>query len=380
MELSDPAFFGVLYTAPQRDLKRLLGYSSTENVGIAAMGFGVGCLGWAWNVPALVLTGFGGGILHLFNHALFKCLLFYGAGAVYRATHVVDLERLGGLAKRLPRTAILFLVGALAIAALPPLNGFVSELAIYSGLLSGRAPTALANVALVASAALLAFVGGVSALSMTRAFGVGFLGNPRDASLPLGQDPPRTMLLPMILHAGGIVLLGLAPGTVWPLFASSLRLFPSGTEAATPLVSLGGAIWASRALAALVLAAVLFARVRGARARRSVTWGCGYTATSARMQYTASGFAESFARLFRSFLPVLTREHLPTGLFPQRTGHLSTHYADPVEKRLFEVLGQGEEFIDQVADRLPESSRFAFAAGLAVIIVIGIVVVVGGLR
>ncbi|HEY5375555.1 MAG TPA: proton-conducting transporter membrane subunit, partial [Polyangiaceae bacterium] len=108
------AFSGVLYTTTQRDLKRLLGYSSTENVGIAAMGFGVGYLGWSWGMPILAVCGFAGGLLHILNHALFKCLLFYAAGAIYRATHTVDLERLGGLAKRMPRTATLFLVGGLA--------------------------------------------------------------------------------------------------------------------------------------------------------------------------------------------------------------------------------------------------------------------------
>ena len=109
------AFFGVLYSSPQRDLKRQLGYSSTENVGIAAMGFGVGYLGWTWGVPSLALCGFAGGLLHILNHAFFKCLLFYAAGAVYRATHTVDLERLGGLAKRMPRTALLFLVSGIAM-------------------------------------------------------------------------------------------------------------------------------------------------------------------------------------------------------------------------------------------------------------------------
>src|SRR5262249_9079379 len=127
------ALFGALYTAAQRDLKRLLGYSSTENVGIAALGFGTGYLGLSWDKPALVLAGFGGGVLHLLNHAIFKCFLFYAAGAIYRATHTVDIERLGGLARRMPRPGTMFVVGALAISALPPLNGFISEFMIYTG-------------------------------------------------------------------------------------------------------------------------------------------------------------------------------------------------------------------------------------------------------
>jgi hydrogenase-4 component B len=123
---------GALYTAGQRDLKRLLGYSSTENVGIAGIGFGVGCLGLTWGNATLVTLGFAGGLLHVLNHAFFKCQLFYAAGAVYQAAHTVDMEKLGGLARLMPWTAASFLIGGVAIAALPPLNGFTSEFVIYS--------------------------------------------------------------------------------------------------------------------------------------------------------------------------------------------------------------------------------------------------------
>ena len=129
------ALMGVLYTTSQRDLKRLLGYSSTENVGIAGIGFGVGYLGLAWHQPALVALGFAGGILHLLNHAFFKCLLFYAAGAVYRSTHTVDLERLGGLARRMPWTAGLLPAGRPGhLRPCRRFNGFVSEFLIYAGL------------------------------------------------------------------------------------------------------------------------------------------------------------------------------------------------------------------------------------------------------
>jgi hydrogenase-4 component B len=373
------AFFGVLYSAPQRDLKRQLGYSSTENVGIAAMGFGVGYLGWTWNVPTLALCGFAGGLLHIVNHAFFKCLLFYAAGAVYRATHTVDLERLGGLAKRMPRTALLFLVGGVAMTALPPLNGFVSELVIYSGLLSGEAPSALANIALVAAAALLAFVGAVSVLSTTRAFGVAFLGQPRDASVHHGGEAPALMLWPMALHAVAILVLGVAPTLALGLFGAALNAFPIGRPAAASLHTIAGAIWASRALAAVLLTSGFIAWRRGQTARRSGTWACGYTAGSPRMQYTGSALVEPFARLFESFVPALRRERRPEGPFPQHSSHVATHHADPVERRLFEVLGQGEDFISRVSHRIPENPRFAFAAGLVVIIVIG-VLVAGGLK
>jgi hydrogenase-4 component B len=372
------AVLGVLYTTTQRDLKRLLGYSSTENVGIAAMGFGVGCLGWTWGNPALTAAGFAGGLLHVLNHALFKCLLFYAAGSVYRATHSVDLERLGGLAKRLPLTATLFLVGALASAALPPFNGFVSELIIYSGLFSGQASTSQGNVVLVASAAVLAFVGGVSALSITRAFGVVFLGSARDPSLHVGDDAPPSMSFPMALHATGITILGVAPGIGLALASSTLRLFLITSEPVR--TTLGPAIWASRALAGLLIAACIFGWRRGLAARRTATWGCGYGAVSTRMQYTGSAFSEHFARVFDALLPALRRERLPDVILPQHPGHLSTHHADPVERRMFEVLGQAEDFVSQTSERIPEQPRFAFAAGLVALIIIGIITFVSAGR
>lgn len=206
------AFVGVLYTITQRDIKRLLGYSSTENVGIAGMGFGMGCIGLSMNQPVLVAFGFGGGILHILNHALFKCLLFYSAGSIYRFTHTIDLEKLGGLIKVMRWTAPLFLLGSLASAAMPMLNGFVSEFLIYSGLLQPSPTLGAARLPLLLTAALLALVGGVSALSSTRAFGLIFLGVPRDPHHvdPVSKENPF-MLVPMALLLVGILLIGLLP-------------------------------------------------------------------------------------------------------------------------------------------------------------------------
>jgi hydrogenase-4 component B len=374
------AFFGVLYTSTQRDLKRLLGYSSTENVGIAAMGFGLGYLGWCWGSASLALIGFAAGMLHVLNHAIFKCLLFYAAGAVYRAAHTVDLERLGGIAKRLPWTAGLFLLGSLAGSALPPFNGMVSEFILYSGLLSGAAPSPEANVVLVVAAAGLAFVGAVSALSTVRAFGIAFLGAPRDPEVHIGKEPPRSMLLPMLCHAALVVTCGLAPTLAIGMVRGSLELFPFAAPgqldlALSPVSALA---FASRALAAVLLVVGLV-RWRGGRAaRQGSTWGCGYTAASPRMQYTGSAFAEHFARIFESSMPALRRERLPTESFPQSPGHLATHHADAVEQRIFEGLARGEDMIAGMSARIPAHSRFAFAAGLCALFIIGVLVSRGG--
>ncbi|HWU88823.1 MAG TPA: proton-conducting transporter membrane subunit [Kofleriaceae bacterium] len=372
------AIFGVLYTATQRDLKRMLGYSSTENVGIAAMAFGIGMLGWAWSDPVLATLGLGGGLLHILNHAFFKCSLFYAAGAIYRATHTIDLERLGGLARSLPKTAVFFVLGALAMCALPPFNGFVSEFLVYSGLLSGAAPTTEGDLVLVCAAAVLAFVGAVGAFSTTRAFGLAFLGTPRDPSIHVGDDAPRTMAVPMAVHSIGIIVLGVFPAAALAIVEPVLALFPFDVGGAHPIDLadvLSPVVWACRGLALAFGISLLLARRRRAGARESVTWGCGYTAGTARMQYTGSSFSAQLSSLFRPALPVVTREQLPTEPFPQHASHLSTHHVDAVERRMFEVLGQGEEFVQETSSRIPEQPRFAFAAGLLALVVMALVAI-----
>lgn len=375
------AFFGVLYTTVQRDLKRLLGYSSTENVGIAAAAFGAGMLGWTWGDARLVVLGFAGGLLHVLNHALFKCLSFYAAGSIYRATHTVDLERLGGLARRLPWTAALFLVGGLAMCGLPPFNGFASELVIYAGLIGGGAGPAEADVALIAAAAMLAFVGAVSALATVRAFGLAFLGAPRDASVHVRGEAPATMRGPMIAHAVAVVALGLVPGLALGALLPVVGLFAPELGDARPLAVPGfldAMAWPSRALAvALALAVVVAWRPRAGSAT-SPTWGCGYTVGSPRMQYTGTSFSDALARFFGAALPAQRRERLPRGPFPAGDGHVASHHVDAVERKMFEVLGQGEQIIQDTSSRISEQPRFAFAAGAIAIVVIVAVAVGGG--
>ncbi len=379
------ASFGVLYTAVQRDLKRLLGYSSTENVGVAAMAFGLGLLGWSWNEPTLTVLGFGGGLWHVLAHALFKCALFYSAGVVHRAVHTVDLERLGGLLRRIPRTAAWFALAGLAMAGLPPLGGFLGELAIYSGLLSGRAPSQEAAVVLVAAAALLAFVGAVSALAVVRAFGLAFLGAPREAAPPdHGVERSWALQVPMAAHVLAVVAIGVVPQLALVIVEPALALFTQhlGTPASAGALAghLEAATWACRALALALAVVVLLAWRRRAHLRRSPTWGCGYGAISPRMQYTGASFSAQFSSLFRPVLPVLTREQLATEPWPQQASHLSTHHVDAVERRIYEVLGQGEEFVRDTSERIPEQPRFAFAAGLVALVVLALVALGQGLR
>ncbi|WP_374569344.1 proton-conducting transporter membrane subunit [Ideonella sp.] len=383
------ALVGALYTVAQRDLKRLLGYSSTENVGIAGLGFGVGCLGLAWGNAPLVALGFAGGLMHVLNHAFFKCQLFYAAGAVYQATHTVDVEKLGGLARLMPATAIAFLVGGVAISALPPLNGFTSEFTIYTGLFNSAPIEPWAKVALAATGAGLAFVGAVSALSITRAFGVVFLGTPRDAEIERPQEVSGWMLAPMGLHAAGVVALGVAPVLGLTLVDAAVRLALAGVPGADAraLEALGhtlsriGAISGALAAAALAL---WWLRSRLSRAAGTpavshhVTWGCGYTAPNTRMQTTGSGFSWDFSQRFRGLMVLLRRQKAPEGYFPQ-DGYLVTDCVDAVERRVFSVIKHGDESASDLSQRLREDDpRLAFAAGLAALVLIAALIVLAG--
>ncbi len=380
------AVIGALYTVGQRDLKRLLGYSSTENVGIAGMGFGVGCLGLSWGQPSLVALGFAGGLLHVLNHALFKCQLFYAAGAVYQATHSVDMEKLGGLSRLMPWTALSFLLGGVAIAALPPLNGFASEFVIYSGLFNGEPIGAWAKVALCAGGAVLAFVGAVSALSITRAFGVVFLGVPRDAGVAPPTEVSRWMLWPMGVHALGVIVLGVMPVLGFILVRApvemALALFPTpALDVLKPIAAMLTRIGLISGALALSIGALIWlhSRAAGAPVARHVTWGCGYTAPTARMQYTGSSFSSDFSARFRGVMVMLRRQKAPAGYFPA-DGYLITDCVDAVERRLYSVIGHGDASATDLSSRMREDDpRVAFGAALITIVLIaGMVVLAGG--
>ena len=377
------AVIGGLYTVGQRDLKRLLGYSSTENVGIAGIGFGIGTLGLAWDVPGLVALGFAGGMLHVLNHAFFKCQLFYAAGCVYQAKHGVDMERLGGLAKLMPLTALSFLVGGIAISALPPFNGFASEFLIYSGLFTGAALSVWVKLLLAGVAMLLAFVGAVSALSITRAYGVIFMGNARDDTLPAGHEPSGWMLTPLLIHTAGTVALGLMPVLGLALVAAPTRLFlrampGAAVQQAMQQVQdvLGRVSLISVCVAGLVLLAWGLRRLfRGQPAASGPTWGCGYTAGSARMQYTGSSFAKDFSKNYRGVMLLLRRKKAPTGYFPD-DAYVVTDCVDAVEHRLYNVIGHGDESASLISKLLHEDDpRIAFALGLAALVAIAAMVV-----
>jgi hydrogenase-4 component B len=388
------AVIGALHTVGQRDLKRLLGYSSTEHVGIAGIGFGVGCLGLAWGDAPLVAVGFAGGLLHVLNHAFFKCQLFYAAGAVYQSTHTVDLERLGGLSKLMPWTSLAFLLGGVAMAALPPLNGFASEFVLYGGLFTNGPATVGAKVALYACGATLAFVGAISALSIVRAFGVAFLGRPRDPGILAPVEVSHWMRWPMAAHALGVCVLGMLPGIGFLLVrvpaSLALGALPGADgDAFAPVADALARVGLISGGGVLAVGGLLWWRLRTrvprgaagshAAGRTGPTWGCGYEVVGPRMQYTASSFSADIQARFAGVLLTLRRQKAPLGYFPT-DAYVVTDCVDAVERRLLAVVKRGDASAGDIARHLREDDpRVAFAAALvAVVAISGLVVLAGG--
>ena len=346
---------GVLYALSQHDLKRLLAYHSVENIGIIALGLGVGLLGIRYNNPTMAVLGFTGGLLHVVNHALFKSLLFLGAGSVLHATGTGELDRLGGLLKRMPATGTTFLIGAAAISGLPPLNGFVSEFLIYLGALAGLASQASGATAWSLMGILviggLALIGGLAAACFTKAFGIVFLGEARTDEALHAHEAGAAMRWPMVVLAGLCVSIGLAaplcPQTLQPAVVVVLQ-----DAKQQPVVVVGDAIQTIGPLTGIVFGSyillgliVLLVHVRrrllaSRRVEQADTWGCGYVAPTPRMQYTASSFARPLTLLFRLFLQPRDEIHPPQGLFPKHAA-LHTRTPDLFRRYIYEPLFLG---------------------------------------
>ena len=211
------AIVGMLFALSQHDLKRLLAYSSIENIGIMAIGLGLALLGRTYQSPLWVVLGLSGTLLHVWNHSLFKSLLFMGAGTVIHATHLRQMDSLGGLAKRMPLTAAFFFIGAIAACALPPCNAFISEFLIYLGLfhtLGLPKEVALPAVAFVIPA--MALSGAFAIACFTKAYGIVFLGSPRQPLPREPHDPHWPMRLPLGILATLVVCLGVVPSAIAP--------------------------------------------------------------------------------------------------------------------------------------------------------------------
>lgn len=339
---------GVLFALAQHDLKRLLAYHSVENIGIITIGLGVGLLGIHRNSPLLAVLGFTGGLFHVLNHAVFKGLLFLGAGAVLHGSGTGQLDRLGGLLKRMPWTAFFFLVGAIAISGLPPLNGFVSEFLIYLGVFKNAPGGGLASaVVALMVAGSLSLIGGLALACFAKAFGIVFLGLPRSPLAQHAHEADWTMRFSMAVLAALCLLLGIFSPAVVLVFQHVLpEIIPFDVSPIQKELESASAILQHFVFASLLLLAltgaftVLRKLLLGKRSvRQAVTWDCGYAQPDARMQYTATSFAQPLTDLFRIFLRTRKTISLPEGLFPADSS-FHTESSDISERYLYAPVFQ----------------------------------------
>ncbi len=340
--------YGILNAAVHRDFKKMLAYCTIENIGIIGVGIGIGLIGLGNNVPILYYLGFGGALLHVLNHSLFKSLLFYSAGSVYQQTHTRNMEKLGGLIKSMPRTAVLFLIGAVAIGGMPPFNGFISEFLIYSGLIKGIQLQDMTQIILmILTLAGMSVIGGLSILTFTKTFGTIFLGNQRQTLAHKPHEVSSLMLIPQYvivavmlsvavipqfyLQIIGNILSGLTKSIVIPQpveFVGYISIMQSISLYSVLLIGTIAFFWGIRALA-----------LRGKPQVVGATWGCGYTAGTSKIQYTAKSFSKSLSKTF-NFIVIERKqyEELQVGeIFPKEKKYTS-HYHDFFEFRLIHVV------------------------------------------
>ena len=357
------AVMGVLYALMQHDLKRLLAYHTVENIGIIFIGLGLALAFKAHGMALAAALALTAGLLHVFNHSIFKSLLFFGAGAVLTATGERDMEHLGGLIHRMPQTAFVFLVGCAAISALPPLNGFVSEwLTFQAILLSPQIPSWGLKLLVPAVGALLALSAALAAACFVKAFGVTFLGRARTPAAAHARETDRFSLAAMFFFAALCLVAGILPGAFIDALAPVVQSLvgarmpvQSGVDwlsivpVAESRSSYNGLLVFLFMLLSGALAAWAIHRWASDKVRRAPPWDCGYPDASPATQYTASSFAQPIRRVFGAVV-FRAREHVhmpaPGALEPAR---LTVDMRDLVWDSLYAPVAGGVSF---AADRL----------------------------
>jgi hydrogenase-4 component B len=315
---------GILYAIAEDDLKRLLAYSSVENIGIVFLGLGASLVFLAHQATGGAALALVAALLHAGNHALFKSLLFLGAGALSDATHTVNLNELGGLQRRMPLTGTAMLVGCCAIAGFPLFNGFLGEWLTFRSLLAGAELIgSKAQILLPLSVGVLAWIGGLTAACFVKVFATAFLGRPRCGGAETAQEVPPGMRVGMWLLAAGCAAIGVFPGLVLPPLVSLAQRLTPGAGVPEETLNIARLLpWVS----AVVLGTIAAAGLLRGKERSARTWACGLPGLSSRMQYTSTVFSKPLRFVFAGvYRPDRKVEQLPAGepYFPQSISYRS---------------------------------------------------------
>jgi len=316
--------YGVVQALGQHNLKRLLAYHSVENIGIILIGLGIGMIGTSLKQPLLAALGFSGALLHVFNHAIFKSLLFMGAGVVIQKSGIETIDQLGGLLKRMKVTGITFLVGSLAISGLPPFNGFVSEFLIYFASFKGINYNEQSFIPACISILSLALIGGLALACFTKVIGIVFLGEPRTVELKSIDEKGSSMMVPMIILSAVCLIIGVFPGLFIGMAltaAKSIVVIPEDVLL-TNVTEISQNITFAAFILFGVIAIVFLLRTiayKNKTITMSSTWGCGFTKPTTRMQYTGVSFAAMILNFFKPVAPAKVDHPVISGHFPKET-------------------------------------------------------------
>ena len=352
--------YGILHASVQKDIKRLLAYCTIENIGLIVMGIGLGMVGQYSDNAPVMLAGYGSALFHVLNHALSKALLFFGAGAVCQVVHTRNMNRMGGLAKIMPKSAGLFLTGSLAIAGLPPLNGFLSEFVLFFGYIKGvMLPGAAESMTMILGVMAIALIGGLSVLTFTKAYGVIFSGTPRIPHSPDVHEPAASMRRPQYVLAVVMLLVVLLPivvfGTVSEIVSDTFGLWNRHPEIVgfTGLIQKVGLVMILFVAFVIVMAVIRKAAAGRLPEHTGDTWGCASTHPGTRMQYTAGAFSKSAGKLFGAMLPVRKNyKRVPReNIFPGQARY-AYRYDDWTEARLIRPAARMINRLTAVSSRI----------------------------
>jgi len=373
------SLYGILYAITQNDIKKLLAYSSIENIGIIGICLGVGMIGLSFENNIASILGFSACVLHILNHSIFKELMFLSAGSVYTKTHTRNIEILGGLVKSMPKTATLFLIGSVAICALPPLNGFVSEFLVYFAMLKGLSINNFAVLTtLIFAFSGLALVGTMAILCFTKAFSIIFLGMPRsEQAQQVKEDVEASMILPMSVLVVFALLIGLFPQCALAFVTNTVSVL-TGTIAIPSSINETMGI-----LQQISIFMISFVAIVGGlivlklkfidKVEMHETWGCGYNKPNNFMQYNASSYASPLLVMLRPLFKRVVDVEKPRKLFP-KSAHLNMHIDDIEEAYVIHPLIKFDEWFLAKFENIQSGniqSYIKFGLIFLVIIVIG---------
>lgn len=349
--------WGVIFAAMQNDIKRLLAYSSIENIGVILIGLGVAAVGHAAGSNLIGMCGMCGALLHIVNHSLFKTMLFFSAGNIYSKMHTTAMNQMGGLAKHMPVTAILMLFATVAICALPPLNGFVSELLIYIGMFNGVSDGHEVLYA-IGGIIALSLIGGIVVLAFTKLYGVVFLGSPRSHHVAESTEVDNQRIAAMAIPAIFILFIGLLPQyAIYPI-ARVAEVVTGGdgtllVEAFMPTLTTLSYV----GIMLILVISLLYVMKRRAQLKRKIesgpTWGCGFTAPNTRMQYTGESFSEGLENVGRPLMKDMVdgRSVDKNEIFPSKHNYKIVH-KDKVDSLLGQLWVKMMHHINEFVMRL----------------------------